>query len=73
MRENLIQRSSPLTLIINLYKFKITNAIRLIKTLDNDSCLKSKLNLQFKRLDDRKQDFNESIPEISQDKHPILH
>ena len=62
MRENLIQRSSPLTLIINLYELKITNAIRLIQTLDNDPCLKKKLNLQFNYIDERRQDFNEIIP-----------
>ena len=62
MRENLIKRSSPLTLIINLYRFEIFKVNRLIQTLDNDPSLKDKLNLQFKSIDEIKQDFMKVIP-----------
>ena len=71
MKENLIKRTSPLTLIF-WQTLNIKTVVRIIRILENNNSLDSKLLFKFENVE-KEDDLLEAITEISHEKHPILH
>ena len=68
----LSQRSSPLTLVF-LDTLKIQSAIAIMKMVEKESFVSERLKVQIPYVDGRESDFMEVIPDVDEEKHPILH
>ena len=70
IKENVSQRSHPLTLIFNNY-LHIEIAIRLKQLLEMDQSANQKLLLKFTNVNTY--NSKEALAMIKEEKHPILH